>query len=81
MGEIYELYLLPEFQGVGLGKRLFRAICKELRKMEYGPLIIWALEANDIATEFYQAMGGEPFVRSYEMFGGIQTPTIGYRWP
>lgn len=79
-GEIYELYLLPEFQGVGLGKRLFSTVRHHLQDMGHGALIVWALEANDLGKEFYEAMGGEPFVRSHEIFGGSQAPTIGYRW-
>lgn len=79
-GEIYELYLLPEFQGVGLGKRLFKAARVQLKSMGHGALIVWALEANDLGKEFYEAMGGVPFVRSHEIFGGAQAPTIGYRW-
>lgn len=79
-GEIFELYLLPEFQGLGFGRMLFQRVQKELKEMEHGPLIVWALEANIPATGFYQALGGEAFVRSHEMFGGTQAPTIGFRW-
>ncbi len=79
-GEIFELYLAPEFQGLGFGRTLFHQVRKELKEMGLGPLIVWALEENDLATGFYLAMGGERFVRSHEIFGGIQTPTIGYHW-
>lgn len=79
-GEIFELYLLPEYQGLGFGRTLFDRVRSELKEMEHGPLIVWALEANDQATGFYTALGGEAFVRSHEMFGGTQAPTIGFRW-
>jgi len=79
-GEIFELYLLPEFQGLGFGRTLFQRVRADLKDMEHGPLIVWALEANDQATGFYRALGGDAFVRSHEMFGGTQTPTIGFRW-
>lgn len=79
-GEIFELYLLPEYQGLGFGRTLFQRVRTDLKEMEHGPLIVWALEANDQATGFYEALGGEAFVRSHEMFGGTQAPTIGYRW-
>lgn len=79
-GEIFELYLLPEFQGLGFGRTLFQRVRVELKEMEHGPLIVWALEANDQAIGFYQALAGEAFVRSHEMFGGTQAPTIGFRW-
>lgn len=79
-GEIFELYLLPEYQGLGFGRMLFERVRSELKEMEHGPLIVWALEANDQAIGFYTALGGESFVRSHEMFGGTQAPTIGFRW-
>ncbi|WP_306258338.1 GNAT family N-acetyltransferase [Pararhizobium sp. IMCC21322] len=79
-GEIFELYLLPEYQGLGFGRMLFDRVRAELKDMEHGPLIVWALEANDQAIGFYTSLGGESFVRSHEMFGGTQAPTIGFRW-
>lgn len=79
-GEVFELYLLPEFQGLGFGRTLFDRVRGELKKMEHYSLIVWALEENEQAAGFYAALGGEAFVRSHEMFGGTQTPTIGYRW-
>ena len=31
-GEIFELYLTPEYQGVGLGRRMFAAAHRELHQ-------------------------------------------------
>ena len=59
-GEIYELYLRPEYQGCGLGRRLFaEARRKSWRRIGLDRLTVWALKReNEIACRFYRAMGG-----------------------
>src|SRR6266702_4194463 len=58
-GEIYELYLRPEFQGLGFGRRLFTSARRDLLQSGLKSMVIWALSDNDIATEFYRALVGE----------------------
>jgi ribosomal protein S18 acetylase RimI-like enzyme len=45
-GEIYELYLKPEFQGVGLGKRLFTEARQLLDSLGCKGVVVWCLEDN-----------------------------------
>src|SRR5690606_31087326 len=45
-GEIYELYILPEYQGLGLGTRLFQEARKRLSARGLRGLVIWVLEDN-----------------------------------
>ena len=68
-GEIYELYLRPEFQGLGFGRRLFTAARRDLMQSGLKSMVIWALSDNDPATEFYRALGGRMVARSSEKFG------------
>lgn len=65
-GEIYELYLRPEFQGLGFGRRLFTAARRDLQQSGLKSMVIWALSDNDPATEFYRALGGRMVARSSE---------------
>ena len=68
-GEIYEVYLRPEFQGLGFGRRLFTAARRDLAQSGLKSLIVWALSENDTAVEFYRALGGKTVARSSEKFG------------
>ncbi|MDP3897541.1 MAG: GNAT family N-acetyltransferase, partial [Mesorhizobium sp.] len=52
-GEIYELYIRPECQGIGLGTRLFNAARERLASHGLRGLVVWALEDNDNAVSFY----------------------------
>jgi len=77
-GEIDELYLLPEYQGVGLGRRLFRAVCNDLRAHEMSRIALWALADNHRACAFYEGMGGRSIARIEERIGGIPLAKVAY---
>ena len=79
-GEIYELYLRPEFQGLGFGRRLFTAARRDLAQSALKSLIVWALSENDNAVEFYRALGGKAVARSSEKFGTRVLDKVAFGW-
>jgi ribosomal protein S18 acetylase RimI-like enzyme len=79
-GEIYELYLRPEFQGLGFGRRLFTAARRDLAQSGLKSMVIWALSDNDHATEFYRALGGRMVARSSEKFGPKSLDKVAFAW-
>ena len=68
-GEIFELYLAPQYQGMGFGRRLFQAARKDLAEHGYDTCLVWALSDNDRATSFYLRLGGRIVRRAEERFG------------
>jgi ribosomal protein S18 acetylase RimI-like enzyme len=68
-GEIFELYLMPEYQGVGLGQRMFQAARADLLAHGYPSFVVWALGGNDRAIDFYHRRGGAIVRRARERFG------------
>ncbi len=79
-GEIYELYLRPEFQGLGFGRRLFTAARRDLAQSGLKSLVVWALTDNDPAVNFYRALGGRAVARSSERFGTKVLDKVAYAW-
>jgi ribosomal protein S18 acetylase RimI-like enzyme len=79
-GEIYELYLRPEFQGLGFGQRLFSSARRDLAQSGMKSLVIWALSDNAPAVEFYRALGGRAVARSSERFGGKVLDKVAFAW-
>jgi ribosomal protein S18 acetylase RimI-like enzyme len=79
-GEIYELYLKPEFHGAGLGRQLFRAARNELRAAGLRGLIVRSLAENETACRFYRAMGGREFGRGSERIGGTRLAILAFHW-
>jgi ribosomal protein S18 acetylase RimI-like enzyme len=68
-GEIFELYLAPEYQGLGFGKRLFNAGRHDLQVNGLQTMLVWTLSDNQRAVDFYRRLGGEPVRRASEFFG------------
>ncbi len=79
-GEIYELYLRPEFQGLGFGRKLFAAARRDLNQSGLASLVVWALSDNESAVEFNKSLGGRAVARSSERFGGKVLDKVAYAW-
>ncbi len=79
-GEIYELYLAPVYQGIGIGEHLFEACRATLDEIGLERLIVWALAENDRARAFYTRCGGRPTRRSCVSFGKSVNVRIAYEW-
>jgi ribosomal protein S18 acetylase RimI-like enzyme len=77
-GEIDELYLAPEYQGIGYGRRLFNAVRNDLRDREMERFVVWALADNERACSFYRGMGGRTVARIDERIGGTTLGKVAY---
>ncbi|MDD9908941.1 MAG: GNAT family N-acetyltransferase [Ahrensia sp.] len=77
-GEIYELYLTPEYQGVGLGKQLFLAARQELFRIGLTGCVVWVLEDNDPALRFYRNAGGVDIAEGTESFNDTTLRKIAF---
>ncbi|MBN8937498.1 MAG: GNAT family N-acetyltransferase [Rhizobiales bacterium] len=79
-GEVYELYLRPEYQGLGFGRRLFTSARRDLSQSGMKSLVVWALSDNDPAVAFYRALGGKTVARSSERFGERNLEKVAFAW-
>lgn len=78
--EIQELYLAPEYQGIGLGVRLFTAALGRIKSRGYGRVLVRALAENDRANGFYLRHGGTLVARGEETLGGRALPCFWYEF-
>ena len=73
------VYLLPEYTGNGYGRKLVEKAIFELKKLGYKKIILWVLEENMNARQFYEHLG---FVNSGEVLddniGGKDVREIAY---
>lgn len=79
-GEIYELYLRPEFQGVGLGSRLFDEARRRLAEAGLRSLTIWCLTENRTGCRFYRGLGGTVTANVRGRFGGALVEKTAFSW-
>jgi len=69
-GEIYEFYIAPPYQGLGLGEILFEAARTRLETAGKRGLIVWALSDNERAQSFYERRGGIANGETQQKFTG-----------
>jgi ribosomal protein S18 acetylase RimI-like enzyme len=79
-GEVFELYLKPEFQGLGFGRRLFNAAQRELGNHGLASMVVWTLADNERAVSFYEKLGGLMVGRAHEKFGAISCERLAFGW-
>lgn len=81
VGDIGPIYVLPEYQGRGLGRELIRSASAFLFARGMGALHIGVLEANAPARGFYEALGGRVVGRRTFDEYGHDVPGVVYGWP
>ena len=78
-GEVYMLYVLPDAQGLGIGRQLLRAMFARLEECCLHSALIWVLRQNP-SRFFYERLGGRLACQRNIAFGGEQVPALGYGW-
>jgi ribosomal protein S18 acetylase RimI-like enzyme len=77
--QIFELYLQPEFQGLGFGRKLFKAARQAMaRDGVYPATAVWALSGNERAIGFYRSLGGLEIGHRAERVGPHLHETTGF---
>ena len=80
-GEVYAIYVLPEYQGSGIGRALLRMAANELVERDLHSMVIWVLRENAPSRRFYERMGGA-WVRDEEReLDGVRITESAYGWP
>lgn len=79
-GEVFELYVLPDFRGAGVGRQLCAAVADRLLRTGTESLCVEVLEGNG-SRFFYEALGARLVARRDHQFAGTVLPTLVYGWP
>lgn len=77
--ELMAIYILPEYQNKGYGRKLFLELIKEHKKNNYRSMIIWTFEDNR-DREFYEKLGGVAREEQNLMLADKELRVIGYVW-
>ncbi|WP_417769340.1 GNAT family N-acetyltransferase [Stappia sp.] len=79
-GEIYELYIRPDHQGLGFGAELFDAARAALDRSRLSGLAIRVLKDNDAAVGFYLRRGGQVLMTSRERIAQTSLELTVFGW-
>ena len=80
VGEIYTLYVRPEFQERGIGRRLLTAAFAAMVDKGCGCSILWVLRDNP-SRYFYERVGGKAVAERRERLWSCALDEICYGWP
>lgn len=78
-GEVYTLYVHPDYQNQGMGELLLRGLFNILMAQGYNTAVIWVLALNP-SRFFYEAMGGRRVGEREEKLWGTTLKEIAYGW-
>ncbi|MGP8000737.1 MAG: N-acetyltransferase family protein [Streptosporangiaceae bacterium] len=80
-GEIYAIYVRPEWWGRGAGRLLMAHAVRALTAAGCTDITLWVLAANQRARRFYQAAGFRPDGTRQLRDRGAPVPELRYRLP
>jgi ribosomal protein S18 acetylase RimI-like enzyme len=79
VGEVFTLYVAPDWQNRGIGRRLLVALFSRLVAGGRHSAIIWVLRSNP-SRFFYERLGGKEVSRKPIEVAGTMVETTGYGW-
>lgn len=79
VGEVFTLYVAPEAQERGIGRRLLAAGFDALTQRNCARAILWVLRDNP-SRFFYERMGGQAIAERIETLWGRAIPERAYGW-
>jgi ribosomal protein S18 acetylase RimI-like enzyme len=78
-GEVFTLYVAPDWQNRGIGRRLLLALFARLVAQGHRSAIIWVLRQNP-GRFFYHRLGGSQARQKMLPFAGTRVDAAGYGW-
>ncbi len=78
-GEVFTLYVAPDRQNQGIGRRLLLALFRRLVASGLDAAIIWVLRDNP-ARFFYERLGGLQVSHKPIPIGGSRVEALAYGW-
>lgn len=78
--ELCALYINLEDRGCGIGSALVNYVMNYFRSIGKETMIIWCLEENYKAREFYEKMGGKLYKQKEIEKGGKKYEEVGFKY-
>jgi ribosomal protein S18 acetylase RimI-like enzyme len=78
--ELHAIYLLKEYQGRGIGKRLFLRAVETWSQKGSGSLVLFVLSTNASSIQFYESFKPDFIARDPVTIGKDQYTHICYGW-
>lgn len=80
VGELYGIYILPQYHGNGIGRHLMSFVAQHLRAQKIHSMFVVVFSANLTAIKFYEALGAEKLYDRTVPFDGADLKETIYGW-
>lgn len=77
--ELYTIYILQEYQGQGIGRRLVRVFAEQLLRAGMRSMLLWVFAQNP-SRRFYESLGGRYIKSAQFEIGGATLEEVAYGW-
>ncbi len=79
-GEVFTLYVAPDWQNCGIGRRMLIALFRRLAASGLDAAIVWVLRDNP-SRFFYERLGGRLVSHKPIPIGNSRVEALAYGWP
>ena len=77
--ELYAIYMLKPYQGMGIGRQLVAGIAQRLVERGMTSMLVWVLRDN-LFRAFYEALGGQEAGEQEITIGQANLVEVAYGW-
>lgn len=78
-GDLTAIYILKDFQGLGIGKKLLNEVFSQFEELEYHLIFVEVLKDNP-SRNFYEFMGAVLHSHNQVTVGGSSQTLLIYKW-
>jgi len=78
--ELSAIYLLPEWQRCGIGRKMLQKIARLLQAQGCHDLLVWVLSENSIGRNFFEELGAQFLKEQDYTWDGIDAKEVAYAW-
>ena len=78
--ELGALYIRPQWQRAGIGRRMMHKIARTLQSWNCADLVVWVLSDNRLARNFYEELNGEFVLEQEFSWDDMDLKEVGYGW-
>ena len=78
--ELTGIYLKPEAQRQGIGRKLLAAAARACLKENAPDMLVWVITQNETARKFYESLGAELMAGQPFSWDGLELHETGYCW-
>lgn len=79
IGEVYGIYIHPDAEGQGLGKKLLESVAQHLASQDFPSMGLWTFHEHP-SCRFFEGLGGKQIYNKQTTIAGKVLKEVAYGW-